>query len=32
MIIFDWLCLKIRPPPYGKGRILPKGLDIALVL
>ena len=30
--LFDWFCLKIRPPPYLKGRIFAKSLDIALIL
>jgi len=30
--MLDWFCLKIRPPPYLKGRISAKSLDIALIL
>ena len=30
--MLNWFCLKIRPPPYLKGRTLPKDLDIALIL
>ena len=30
--MLNWLCLKIRSPPYLKGRICTKGLDTALIL
>lgn len=30
--MLDWLCLKIRSPPYLKCRTSAKGLDIALIL